>query len=285
MGSVEDFEKEWARALDQDGGRWLIYPSAQPITQFELFEHVKAREVDDLLDKHCLRKGLVLEYGCGAAGMSIYLANKGFDAVACDISFNALRLARLNMTRHLASDLVGRFNPLCADVFHLPFADATFDVVMSYGLLEHFASEAINAVLVEVIRTLRPGGLFIADIAHGRFSVRTLGILLSLTGSTIFHAITLRWRRLPNLWNAYLRAFYENKLSDREWLDALRRAGLHNVHLRICHPFPPLALSNRPERIYVWLMRCLRSLWDWFHRSQPPWARWWGWLYLVWGVK
>jgi SAM-dependent methyltransferase len=285
FGSAADFDQDWTEALSQDGGRWLIYPTTQPVKQFDLFEQVKAQEVDAVLAAHHLDQGLVLEYGCGAAGMSVYLANHGFRAVACDISVNALHLAQLNMDRHLASGSTDSVHVAAGDVLQLPFADASFDVVMSYGLLEHFAPEIVDVVLAEVVRTLRPGGLFIADIAHRRFSVRTLGMWLSLIGSLAYHAATLRWQRLPSMTGAYLDALYENDLDNKAWSGALQRAGLQDVQVRICHPFPPLALSGRPERAYVALMQQLLPMWRRFHRDQPAWARWWGWLYLVWGVK
>jgi SAM-dependent methyltransferase len=284
-GSAADFDRAWAEALDQNGGFGLIYPAAQPKTQFELFEKVKAEEVDGLLERYQVTEGLVLEYGCGAAGMSIYLVNRGFEAVALDISANALSLARLNVARHRTDDGSGQLRRVAGNVLQLPFTDDAFDVVMSYGLLEHFAPEVVDAVLGEVIRTLRPGGLFLADIVPGRFSVRTLGTWLSLAGSLIAHAATLRWQRLPKLPGAYLDALYENDLDARAWSSALQRCGLQDVQGRICHPFPPLALSGWPERFYVSFMRSLRPVWRWFHRTQPPWARWWGWMHLVWGTK
>jgi SAM-dependent methyltransferase len=285
LGSATDFDREWAKALDRDVGQVLIYPAAQPATQFDLFEKVKSEEIDALLEDHHFTSGLVLEYGCGAAGISIYLANRGFRTVALDLSPKALYLARLNMERHRAASEPGQIAMTTGNVLRLPFADAVFGVVMSYGLLEHFAPDVVDAVLNEVIRTLRPGGLFLADIVPGRFSVRTLGTWLSLIASIVFHALTLRWQRLSELPGAYLDALYENDLDDRAWSSALQRGGLHDVQVRICHPFPPLALSGQPEKIYVSLMRRLYPVWRWFHHTQPLWARWWGWLYLVWGVK
>ena len=281
-GSPAAFEEQWLEAIRQGGGRWLIYPVERPATQFDLFEQVKAAEVDVVLNRYQFKRGLALEYGCGAAGMSIYLVNKGFQAVTCDLSFKALRLSRMNAARHLAEGSPESMHGVAANVFCLPFADRAFDVVMSYGLLEHFAPNILDAVLTEVIRTLRPGGLFIADIAHGRFSVRTLGVWLSSIGSTLFHTVTLRWRQLPD---AYLEVLYENDLDERQWSAALQRAGLSDVNARILHPFPPLAMSGRMERLYVSLLKFARPMWRWFDRTQPSWGRKWGWLYLVWGIK
>jgi len=282
---VADFERQWEEALACGGGRWLIYPTDSPTTQAELDEEIKAVQVRELLDKFGLNQGIVLEYGCGAAGMSVYLANHGFRAIACDISVNALQVARLNAEHHLVKGADTRFYTVAGDTFRLPFADQAFDVVMSYGLLEHFAPDVLDEALNEAMRTLRPGGLFVADIAHSRFSVRTVATWVNLIGSLIIHAVTLRWQRLSGLPVAYLDPLYENDLDDQAWARALQFSGLHDVQVRICRPFPPLALSGWSERLYVQLLQRLRPLWEWFDRAQPRWGRKWGWIYLVWGTK
>ena len=45
-----------------------------------------------------------------------------------------------------------------ADVRCLPFADATFDVVFSYGVLQHFSKSDARIAVRELARTLKPGG-------------------------------------------------------------------------------------------------------------------------------
>ena len=284
-GSVDDFERDWQEALSGNLQRYLIYPADKPTTQFELFEHIKAEYVSESLKASKLQNGIVLEYGCGAAGMSAYLAARGFRVVACDLSFNALRLANINAQQHLAPDTLQQFHSVAANTFQLPFSDEAFDVVMSYGLLEHFAPEALDSVLVEVVRTLRPGGLFVADIAHGRFSSRQVGAWISLATSLLFHFITLRWQKLEGLPGAYLKHYYENDLDEQAWGQALKRADLSAVQVRIYHPFPPLALSGWPEKLYVALMQWAHPVWQWFDRAQPRWGRFWGWLYIADGIK
>jgi SAM-dependent methyltransferase len=55
------------------------------------------------------------------------------------------------------------------DAFQLPFPDEQFDLVFSTGLLEHFSNPAI--LMREMIRTLRPGGLFFSDVVPLKFSL------------------------------------------------------------------------------------------------------------------
>lgn len=284
LGSAAYFDRAWRQTRAAGGGRGLVYPREQPTTQYDLFERVKAVELDTLLERYHLKQGLVLEYGCGSAGMSVYLMNRGFRAVCCDLSLNALELAQMNCAAHRngASTTLTR---VAGNALRLPFDDNVFDVVMSYGLLEHFDPAVLDELLCEVVRTLRPGGLFVADIAHGRFSSRTAGLVVSMLGSWLYYGLTLRGKSLAEMRRVYFGELYENQLDEREWAVALERAGLSEVRARVLHPFPPFALQGRLERGYIHALLALRGVWQWYHRAQPRWARRWGWLYFVSGIK
>ncbi len=284
QGSLEEFESEWEEALKTDRIRHLAYPNAHPSNQVELFEREKARQIDAVLKAKGIQNGLVLEYGCGSAGMSIYLHNLGFTAVASDVSLNALKVADKNYSRNGSGESAG-LNLLAANAFQLPFADHTFDIVMSYGLLEHFDDEQAFEVIKESVRILKPGGIMLSDIIHSRFSARTVGLALSFSASFLYHVISLDFKRLRGLRSAYFHEFYENDLNDKDWYMLLQRAGLRDVDVRVCRPFPPLALGGYPEKLYVGLMeRCLR-FWHWFDASQSWLIRRWGWMYLTVATK
>ncbi len=53
---------------------------------------------------------------------------------------------------------------VCADARALPFADATFDVVYSLGVVEHFPET--GDALAEHVRVLRPGGMLFFTVPH-----------------------------------------------------------------------------------------------------------------------
>jgi ubiquinone/menaquinone biosynthesis C-methylase UbiE len=93
----------------------------------------------------------VLEVGCGA----------GYDAVAicaAGASYTGIDLAPQNISRtkaHLALfDLRGEI--LEADAEELPFADGSFDVVYSNGVMHHLPD--MRRAFAEAHRVLRPGG-------------------------------------------------------------------------------------------------------------------------------
>lgn len=102
----------------------------------------------------------VLEVGCGAAQCARWLRREGALAVGIDLADGQLRHARALDTR------TGTAVPVIqADAAHLPFAQASFDVVCSaFGALP-FVADA-TAVHREVARVLRPGGRWVFSVSH-----------------------------------------------------------------------------------------------------------------------
>lgn len=90
----------------------------------------------------------VLDLGCGA-GMLALLKRKGVTLTAVDLSAECARAARGN----------GYDSALAAKVAQLPFADASFDYVVSLDVLGHIGFEEKDVVLGEIRRVLRPGGV------------------------------------------------------------------------------------------------------------------------------
>lgn len=126
-----------------------------------------------------------------AVGEGLYpaLALRAPRLVGLDLSPLVVRQAQ---SRHLG--LVG----LAADVRHLPFAAATFDVVLSFSTLDHFESRAdLLAALADLYRVLRPGGellLVLDNLAHPAVALRNalpfallhrLGLVPYFVGATL----------------------------------------------------------------------------------------------------
>lgn len=112
------------------------------------------------------RGGSVLEVGCGPGHLSIRLATRhGLQVTALDLDPEMIDRARQNAARNAASGPpVPEF--LVGDVAHLPFGDATVDLVVSTYSMHHWADKA--AALAEIARVLRPGGrALIWDLRRG----------------------------------------------------------------------------------------------------------------------
>ncbi|MBN1464590.1 class I SAM-dependent methyltransferase [candidate division KSB1 bacterium] len=95
--------------------------------------------------------GSILEIGCGAGWELLHWARCGMRATGLDLSAAALELAKKNFQHNR---LQAKFEHGSAE--KLPFADNTFDIVASLGVL-HQTESTENAV-AEVLRVLKPGG-------------------------------------------------------------------------------------------------------------------------------
>jgi SAM-dependent methyltransferase len=98
----------------------------------------------------------VLEVGAGTGRDTAWLSERGLLAIALDSSSAAWSLMARSAPGLVGRGLVG------GDALHLPFADATFDLVFHQGVLEHFANP--TAFLEENSRVTRPGGLLVVDV-------------------------------------------------------------------------------------------------------------------------
>lgn len=94
----------------------------------------------------------VLEIGVGAGTDFVQWLRAGAEAVGVDLSANSLNEARARVEAEGFNNVELRV----ADAERLPFADASFDVVYSYGVLHH--SPDTQAAIREVHRVLKPGG-------------------------------------------------------------------------------------------------------------------------------
>jgi glycosyltransferase involved in cell wall biosynthesis/SAM-dependent methyltransferase len=101
----------------------------------------------------------VLEVGAGSAAASRLLAQRiTGNVVAFDLLPQAVRVAR----RLAPPGLNGRLALVAADAFQAPFADESFDLVFSQGLVEHFPDP--HAILEAHARLVRPGGWLVINV-------------------------------------------------------------------------------------------------------------------------
>lgn len=112
--------------------------------------------------------GLFLDLGCNWGRWCIAAARKGYHTVGIDPCLGAVMAAR-RVARHFGFD--NRY--LVADARYLPFRDELFDRVFSYSVLQHLSKDNVRAVLAEVGRVLKPGGVSTIQMANS-LGVRSL---------------------------------------------------------------------------------------------------------------
>jgi ubiquinone/menaquinone biosynthesis C-methylase UbiE len=102
----------------------------------------------------------VLDLGCGSALFDIELARRGASVAGLDLSEPALELGRWRIDKMgLASEAVLH---LCDASRTIPFANDSFDAVLSNCVLEHIADD--SAAIKEAARVLKPGRPFVATV-------------------------------------------------------------------------------------------------------------------------
>jgi SAM-dependent methyltransferase len=120
---------------------------------YALFEYYRSAKVIAFLERAGVPvQGTILDAGCGGGGMPLSLAEDATLVVGIDPAERfqdaGVRLARERGLHNLVFAL--------ADGMFLPFADGTFDLVLSHAVIEHVADAP--RYLRECARVLAPGG-------------------------------------------------------------------------------------------------------------------------------
>ena len=200
----------------------------RPIGESELFDPSR-RDIYNFIDETkvaYLRSslpatGTAIEIGAGSGRLLIRLGlERPYRLVALDYAVYAMRAIQEN-ARRAARDV----RLVLADARSLPFPDASFDLVLSGGLLEHFRDP--HTVLAEMSRVLRPGGLFYADIVPRKVSL-------------------YRWAERERIGRSEHMAegIYESRRSKRDWSRLIRGAGLRDVRVVSAGVYPPYTLKG-----------------------------------------
>jgi SAM-dependent methyltransferase len=95
----------------------------------------------------------LLDIGCNWGRWSIAATRAGYDVIGIDPSFEAIVAAR-----RIARQVGAPSQYVVADARRLPFADASFDVVFSYGVLQHFSKRDVAGAVREIARVVEPEG-------------------------------------------------------------------------------------------------------------------------------
>jgi len=138
-GSPDLWEENWRAGEFEQGVRFCAIDPLRP-----------------LFEKYLKRGGLMLEGGCGMGTYVTYYSARGFKVVGLDFAQSALKTLKTRQP-HLA---------LCGgDVSKLPFADRTFDLYYSGGVVEHFEGGA-EASLLEGRRVLKNDGVMLISVPY-----------------------------------------------------------------------------------------------------------------------
>lgn len=130
------------------------------VSKSKIFQHHYDLISQDVLNH--VTSGKVLDIGTGPGWLllSLHKQNLHFELVGADISASMVERAKANIQQ---ADLSGQIHVEIADAKSMPFADDSFDAVISTGSVHHwkYPLTSIN----EIYRILKPGGYaFLYDI-------------------------------------------------------------------------------------------------------------------------
>jgi ubiquinone/menaquinone biosynthesis C-methylase UbiE len=139
----------------------IVSSSAQFFDAYARIRYEREAEIENFAEFWRWAGRRVLEVGVGMGSDFVRFAKAGANIVGADFASRSLELARRNAeTNRVAPTL------LDADAQALPFAEDTFDLVYSWGVLHH--APDTECALREIHRVLRPGGECRVMLYHRR---------------------------------------------------------------------------------------------------------------------
>ena len=130
---------------------------------FRHFDHAARVVINMMLGDSPQLKGKILDVGCGDGiiDLAVFLRCQPELLVGIDPFKGFERLSEIVTSNHVPAEALDdtRLQFKAADGNEIPYADDYFDVVLSWGSLEHIAGGYKNTLL-EIQRVLKPGGLF-----------------------------------------------------------------------------------------------------------------------------
>lgn len=242
LGDAESFNRNWETRHETN---YLHWTNGEVKNQIQLAFRRHWLTFNKIIKDSNIDGNKSLEVGCGRGSLSAYFSENGWDTTLLDISKVVIEKAKEAFYR---SNLNAKFD--VGDCLSLPYADESFDLVFSIGLLEHF--EDFNQVILEQSRVLKNNGLFIGYVVPELKDSLQKNynwineILKAVTPKNIVLQHKEIIYRSDELSPKYLHVMKENKLTNC-W-----SSGIYSLPM-ISHSieFPFTLLNDQAEKILV----------------------------------
>lgn len=198
---------------------------------------------------------LVLDAGAGFGRHAFALARAGANVVALDYLEGEVAATRGvfgAMAEAGEIDAARYVGVLQGDATRLPFADSSFDRVITSEVLEHIQDDV--AAVAELVRVLRPGGTFAATVPTW------LPEKINWMLSDDYHA--------PKVVGGHLRIYSATELKAKLRSQGLQIVGGHHAHA-LHSPYWWLKCAVGPRNDNHPLVARYRRLLEWEIREQP----------------
>ena len=183
-------------------------------------------------------KPRILEAGCGVAIWQVELERYGHSIIGIDSSLAGLKAA---------ATYKGTLSLVNGDILQFPFRDASFDAVLSWGVVEHFEDlNLLTLSLREKTRILKLGGR----------------LFITVPAENLFIRMKSYTRTLPlfRLFTSPDPPFFEHKFRVPRFLEMLQRAGFtlltwryHAAEFGLANTIPGLFQARGTDNKYMGL--------------------------------
>lgn len=228
-GDSKSFKENWRKR--PDGKRnWFCKERPKNQIEFAFMNHFSfLKEVIGIPPPgHCL------EVGAGRGSFAEFFAEAGYEVTLFDVVPEIVKDAedifKKNKHAQRAHFVVG-------DAEHMEFADGTFDIITSIGLLEHFFDPSVT--IAEQVRVLKKGGVFTAYVVPKKRSVQD-----------VFKSVNDLMKKMAPLLNLAVaktkkKPLFRTQYGLEFYLPMLRRLKLKDIGSSGVYPYP--AISFSPE--------------------------------------
>lgn len=135
----------------------------------------------------------ILEAGCGFGHWVFWMAKHNFQVTGVDIAEKTIETAKL----YAKNKKISNCKFVVADIRKLPLEDNSFDMIFSFGVIEHFKNP--KPLMLELKRVLKPGGK----------------IFLSVPNIYSMHSLTRPMAKLLGRWNlGYESSYNQDQLKN-----------------------------------------------------------------------
>ena len=164
----------------------------------------------------------VLDVGCGRGEIVRHCARLGADAFGIDYAPVAVNMSQSAVSSETKAP--GKMGVAQADAKVLPFPSNYFDRVLMFDVVEHLYPWELHQAMVDVRRTLKPGGMFVIHTApnvwYDKYAYPFVRLFRNLNGEGA------KYPANPRLLNVAVNAdVHVNEQSGLSLWEACRAAG------------------------------------------------------------
>lgn len=124
----------------------------------DIWTHLPMESRGSKLTENLKLGSFILDVGSGRGLFAKQLAEAGYRVIGIDFEKNIVEKANSEIENW---GLKGKLKFMEADVLDIPFADASFDGICDFGLLENLYPEDWAKYAEEINRVLKPGGFYL----------------------------------------------------------------------------------------------------------------------------